>query len=267
MRPSSTGIVAVSSTGEEAPVTPVVGKRPRGRPRKTATSASDELKPEEDISEVPAKRARSRRSTVDIADEEPAPTPAPKKRGRPSKKVKEAAAADEEGDVKMEDIQEAASQPPPPKQRRKSAKPQAPVHVPEEPVEATRAVPATAPAAVRKPRTSFMPPPKLEEQMTPQRPRRSSNVADDSSPFSDYNPFQAGSAEAAEVVRRRRKVSPAVRLTLTTVFPWPRRGEASSSAPERVDSHIAALCFHSPQGRPLEREPPFSSTPQGCVRR
>ncbi|BEI87545.1 uncharacterized protein CcaverHIS019_0102630 [Cutaneotrichosporon cavernicola] len=209
VRPSSTGIVAVSSTGEEAPAAPIIGKRPRARSRKAASSAAEDPKSEDDVVAVPAKRTRSRRSTVDVADEEAAPTPAPKKRGRPSKKSKEVAEVDEDGDVKMEDIPEASSPLPPPplKQRRKSAKAEALVHSNQEPVEAPRTVPATAPAAVRKPRKSFVPAPKPEEHMTPQRPRRSSNVADGSSPFSDYNPFQAGSAEAAEVAHRRRKSS------------------------------------------------------------
>ncbi|GMK59617.1 hypothetical protein CspeluHIS016_0802230 [Cutaneotrichosporon spelunceum] len=206
VRPSARGIVAVSSTGAEAPVTPVTGKRPRARPRKAAMSAAEDLKSEEDAAEAPAKRTRSRRSTVDIADEQPAPTLAPKKRGRPSKKAKETE-VDDEGDVKMEDIQEPPSPPPPPKQRRKSAKPEVSARVSREPAAESRVVPATAPAAVRKPRKSVLPDHQREEHMTPQRQRRSSNLASDSSPFSDYNPFQAGSAEAAEVVRRRRKSS------------------------------------------------------------
>lgn len=212
VKPSSTGIVAVSSTGQETAVEPVVGKRPRGRPRKTATSASEELKPEGEASDAPiAKRPRSRRSTVDItsADEEP-PTPAPKRRGRPPKKLKEV-----EDDARMEDIQETLAVPTPKAPRRQSsstqAEPEQP-HVRQKPVvEITRHAPV--PSSSHKPRTSFMPPVKSEEHTTPRRQSQAAEVASaGSSPFSDYNPFQAGSAEAAEVVRRRRKVSSLLRI-------------------------------------------------------
>lgn len=230
MKPSSTGIVVVSSTGQERqetpvePPVPVVGKRPRGRPRKTATLASEELKPEGDssASELPiAKRPRSRRSTVDVTSDVEEPTPAPPKKrgpGRPPKtpkKLKELMSkefVDSDADSRMEGIQELPAIAPTPKAvRRKSSKPALPEPTParhQQPIVEINRHAAAVPSSSR--RTSFKPPPiKAEESFTPPR-RRLSNDAEEggSSPFSDYNPFQAGSAEAAEVVRRRRKVSP-----------------------------------------------------------
>jgi len=216
VRPSGHGIIAVSDNGDEAPVvppTPSAGvKRPRARPKKSVAEVVDtevqaEAEPEPPTPAPAAKRARSRRSTV-----EPEPLTATPKKPRRSikKKLEEAAAEPEPG----------------------PSAPEAPVQPKVE-----------APRSTRKPRASERPPahdaslmpvveipspvqrPVIEE---PRKPRIS--MDNDDGGFSDFNPFQAGSSQAAQAERRRRKSS--LGLEVKRRAPRPSEWTATSAPTE-----------------------------------
>lgn len=244
MRPSGRGIVAVSSsTGEETVIVdepPVAGvKRGRGRPRKTATSvASDDIKIEVStdapVEAPPSKKSRS----VNVQPEVEILVQPPRKRGRP-KKVKQ-----EEEPMDIDVKSDSEPIPPPIKTpgRRKSSKPPSSDSL-------QISAPPTAPGSARKPRTSFAPPAKVESdsEATPARkPRRSVEKEEESgSPFSDFNPFQSGSEQAAERERRRRKVSYRAEPELILVLSRLCRCKASQAKAQRMDCHFGPFCQYS----------------------
>lgn len=241
VRPSGRGIIAVSTAGNESPVEtespPTSGvKRVRGRAKKSsATVASDSIEVDVQEDAPPPKKPRSRRT---VSKEGPAPEPEiqPEDLEEPMEKPKKSrarrpAAADEHSEAlvpvetkprarkpkqavevqintpKKETPSEEPPLPPPTISRRKSVKPAPPLI--QEPSSDEALLP---PPSARKPRTSFAPPPPREEPKESKSRRRSRHSSDvDESTFSDFNPFQRGTPEAADAAvereRRRRKVS------------------------------------------------------------
>ncbi|WVR04313.1 hypothetical protein IAU60_001313 [Kwoniella sp. DSM 27419] len=232
IRPSAKGIVAVSENGDEAPVVPA--KRARGRPRKTedAPTPEDEQSPAEEIIIVdmaeenalhPSKKAKSRsRKSVSIEPE------AQKSRAKTRKSAGQFEDVDEGVEAEIED--EAAAVPQT-KRGRASLAPATPASAASTTNRrksnigsSSRATselrtPSVGPTDVKPPRSARKsePAPKTmenvaeesEKEDSPKKsklktPRRS---IEDQSGFSDFNPFQSGSEEAAERARRRRKSS------------------------------------------------------------
>lgn len=241
VRPSGHGIIAVSDSGIEAPIIaplaePSAGvKRARAKPKKSTTAVSEEVAADEEaVAAPPAKKPRSRRQTVETEDSDASA----KKPRKTSKKPKD--------DIEIVVSTSSSSlQPPsaaPTPSRRKSSKlaPNVEPPTPSNPVPSAKASLAEyshsdVPASVRKPRTSFKVPPKAEpqdsEEAAKRKPRLSYNDEDEGG-FSDFNPFQAGSSDAAQAERRRRKSS----LGLSDPTSKPRRAPrpsewTASSAP------------------------------------
>ncbi|RSH85977.1 inner nuclear membrane protein enriched at telomere/subtelomere region [Apiotrichum porosum] len=243
VKPSGHGIIAVSDNGDETPLivppTPSGVKRGRGRPKKSVVPGpieQDVIDEHEAAPAPPAKKARSRRQTsevpgptVEATPRKPRASAAPRAKTTSKKPKQEVEVIIEPtSPSRRAAIPSAASVAPslssavpPSSSRRKTVRPSQSTDIltpptpstglPTAPLPPALGVPESVRTAGRKSRTSFAPAPIKEDdssdvEPSPKRkPRYSSDV--DESGFSDFNPFQAGSEQAAEKERRRRKSS------------------------------------------------------------
>ena len=235
--PSNKGFITVSEDGDEMPANLSGVKRVRGRPRKTAS----ELVEVEVVAERPTKKPRGRsKKEKDIVEVEVEMiSPVPKKWGR----LKQSEAKDDEdtgAEAELEDdttpvskapVSHAEDQVPhsrrshasmtsvspepgpsaPPSSRDRFAKPSSSAIASE--------IRTPSEANVSKPKRQTEPVIEVtdglkeESEKEDELPKKTSKIktprrsTGEDSGFSDYNPFQSGSEDAAQRDRRRRKVS------------------------------------------------------------
>ncbi|WWD21940.1 hypothetical protein CI109_106428 [Kwoniella shandongensis] len=256
IRPSGKGIVTVSENGDESPAVPT--KRARGRPRKTPTVELEEPIDMIVVEEPPAKKPRGRgRSSVSASVEVDSPVESVKKpRARPRKSTLKV-----ENDSGEAEIEEEATPAPRSVRGRASLPPSTPAAPPSllsAPPSTSRRrsnigssssvttevrTPSTGLADV-KPQTTgrksdvairIMDNVREEsekEDETPKkisRPKTPRKSSGDESGFSDFNPFQSGSEEAAERARRRRKSSIGLGSAVKSKPAQPRFSEPAPS--------------------------------------
>ncbi len=250
VRASYQGVITVSEDGDESPANGSVVKRPRGRPRKTAPEPVEA----QEVAELPSKKSRGRPKKAEDSMEVELPAPVPKKRGRPKKseeKVDDAGAEAELEDdttpVSRGVLSAADDQVPRSTRTRTTIPSESPMSIPSAPSSSRRrsVKPSSSSLAseIHAPedtstKTSskkkndavieVMDELREESEKEDELPKRTTKVktprrsAGEDSGFSDYNPFQSGSEEAAERERRRRKVSESMRSILTLTICSPR---------------------------------------------
>ncbi|KAK8846633.1 hypothetical protein IAR55_005720 [Kwoniella newhampshirensis] len=227
VRPSGKGIVTVSENGDEAPAVPA--KRARVKARRTPPPDLEEPIDVIVVEEPPAKKPRGRpRKSMSV---ESSVEPVKKPRGRARKSAvkleDDAAEAEDEATPAPRSVRGRASLPPsspappsllsapPSVNRRRSNIGSSSSATTEVRTPSTGPVDVKPQTTARKSDVAIRIMDNLREESEkedetpkkisrPKTPRKSSG---DESGFSDFNPFQSGSGEAAERERRRRKSS------------------------------------------------------------
>ena len=279
--------MAVSENGDEELIEPAAGKKRRGRPKKSEVKEDVEVEP-------PAKKPRGRpkkESTVDTVASASTPRASRRASRKPVDDVVEAAVkeetplvspvhtiviiAEEQAPVRHRGRPSVPPSPAPrssaaPSSQRRSMIPSSSsvtseLHTPSESTIVRTPVAAKTEYQVKvmddlpeersEPEEPTVPPP-ASVKKTPRR----SKVED--SAFSDFNPFQSGSEEAAERERRRRKVRQRMAnsrhlLTAQSSLGLPKKPhQPRYSAPAS-----ASTADQAPVADPVSPEPAPSSSP------
>ncbi|WRT65160.1 uncharacterized protein IL334_002103 [Kwoniella shivajii] len=222
VRPSGKGIVAVSDNGDESPAVPA--KRPRGRSRKPTTVEPEEVAIViEDVSEPATKKPRASRARKSVSIEPELKKASKARTNQPTINLGEP-------DDGVEGEDEDNTPAPRSTRGRSSVPPSTPATSTSAATRRRSAIGSSSSATTELRTPSLGPeikPPKSarksesvkvmdnvaeesekeESPKKPIKPKTPRKSAGEESGFSDFNPFQSGSEEAAERERRRRRKS------------------------------------------------------------